>query len=134
MNKKWLIVLFAALVVGIFIASHTSLKGTPVGGFSFPAATNASSTVGVYAWSSVYAGNSSQGFVALCNSSMVTNNYLSLNFGSASTTANVPGKPFGYQLAPGGCYTMSQEQGNLFGGSVYAIASSATTTLLEIYK
>ena len=53
-----------------------------------------------------------------------------LSFGTASTTANSPAKPYGYRLPSGSCYEMNSDK--LYYGDIYAIASTATATILTL--
>lgn len=138
--KNLIIVSAIVLFVAILLGLHQAPKSKPVGGvdFSFTAATSTgtsigtTTSVGIYNWTTLkYAGSGSQGFVNFCDNAdtgVSANNPVYLGFGSTTT------KPFGFRLGSGNCYTMTLATNNMFYGTVYALASTATTTLLEIYK
>lgn len=140
MTKKLLILIAVVLVIGVVVWRSDHQQQQPVGGvdYSFTAATSTvtstgtSTTAGIYSWTALkYPGNGSQGFVSICDNAdpgISANNPVYLGFGATST------KPFGYRLASGDCYRMSLSSNNMFYGTVYVQASTATTTILEIYK
>lgn len=122
--------MLAALVfVGYkyFTKSQSELLGGS--DYAFDSATQATSSIGVYSWSTVLSADSSRGYTALCNnanSGFDNNNPVYLGFGATST------KPYGFRLASGACFEITSEK--RFYGTIYAIASTATTTLLQVYK
>lgn len=112
-------------------------NGAMVGGpeFQYYEATHGTDTVGIYGWVEILGNDSSRGNTKICdnaNGGINTANPVYLYFGTASTTAVSPTKPNGYRLGSGECYEMMLD--NNFNGPVYAIASTATTTLLHVYN
>lgn len=139
MNKITMGIIVAVLLAyGLlyFIQPRSDLPN--VGAYySFNSATSSISSVGtstlvnITTWTQLkYSGNKGVGFAAFChnNDTPNANNPVYLGFSATST------KPYGYRLNPGECYKMTQQEENMFYGTIYAIASSASTTLLEIYK
>lgn len=100
--------------------------------FSFYSLTgHATTSIGNYSWVAVATSTSNLGFISLCDTAdtgVNNNNPIFIGFGATST------RPWGYRLPSGGCYTMSLAQNNIFYGTIYAIASTATSTLLQLYK
>lgn len=134
-NKPVLVGLLVLGLIATILTFSKPLQGPQdkVGGvdFAFTSVTNTSTTAGIYNWTAVkYSGTGSQGFVSFChnNDTPAANNPIYLGFGATST------KPYGYRLDSGQCYNMSLAANNMFYGTVYALASTATTTLLEVYK
>lgn len=138
MKKIIYVVLAIALAGGLYTLWQSEAEVPQAGAYySFNSATSTISNLGtstlvnITTWTQLkYSGNKGVGFVALChnNDTPNANNPVYLGFNSTST------KPFGYRLNPGECYRMTQQDENMFYGTMYAIASSASTTLLEIYK
>lgn len=129
------------LLVGIVILSllwlgytaFTSIgKDGLVGGsdYQYVAPTMATSSVGIYAWTSVLSADSSRGYVSFCNDSRITNSAIYLGFGATSTVSGLG--MYGISVPSNTCYEMTLDK--MFYGNVYAIASSATSTLLKLYK
>lgn len=87
--------------------------------------TMATSSVGIYSSSLVLGADSGRQFVSFCNYG-ASGDSLYLGFGATST------KPYGRVISSQACYQMTLE--NMFTGPIYSIASTATSTLLIIYK
>lgn len=139
MKKIILGVLLGLVFVGTGVMLWQSEENLPQAGayYSFNSATSSisnlgtSTSAGIYKWTALkYSGNKGVGFVSICHNddSVNASNPVYLGFGATST------KPYGFRLKPGDCYRMTQADENMFYGTIYAIASTATTTLLEIYK
>lgn len=96
--------------------------------FSYNSATQATSSVGIYAWSTVLPADSGRGYVSLCNDSRTANSDIYLGFGATSTVSG--SGMFGRAIPSNSCYEMTLD--NMFYGNIYAIASSATSTLLTV--
>lgn len=134
--KKGLIVIIGAFLLATFVGYVTSTHRLltterPLGSalpFSFNSATQATSSVGVYSWSTILSADSSRGYVRLCNDSRVTNADVYLGFGATSTVSS--SGMYGTLIAPNSCYEMTLD--NMFYGTMYAIASSSTSTLLTV--
>jgi hypothetical protein len=99
-----------------------------VGGnnFSYTSPTMATSSVTTSAWSSVLSSDTSRNYASLCNSSNVIGSAIFLGFDATSTP------PYGIIVPPQQCYNIGSE--NMFFGTIYAIASTSTSTLLKLYK
>ena len=121
-------ILGLALAAVIVLGLNTVKKdGSFVGGsgpYSFNASIQATSSVGNYNWSTVLSADSSRNYAAICNNSIVSNDAIYLGLGATST------KPYGFRLASGECYEMTNEK--LFYGTIYGIASTATATVLTV--
>ncbi len=140
--KKVLLVIVFLVLLGFGAKwlwnSDKPREGLVGGDFSFTAATSTVTSVGtttlanITNWTALkYSGNGSQGFVSICDNAdggVSVNNPVYLGFGATST------KPFGFRLASGDCYRMTLAANNMFYGTIYALASTASTTILEIYK
>lgn len=137
--KKLLVVLGVVAVASIWLWQSESSKDFKAGGldYSFNSATSSISNlatttqVNPNSWTQLkYSGNRGVGFAQICTDSNTANNPIYLSYGSTST------KPFGSAVINSNepCYRMTQTDNNMFYGTVYAIASSATTTLLESFK
>lgn len=127
--KQIVIVLLvaAAFLTGVFAFRSMSQKKEPNFGFFYTAPTQATSSVGLYAWATILSADSSRSYVALCNNGdagVNANNPIYLGLGATST------KPYGFRLASGECYEM--DESNMFYGAIYGIASTSTTTLTSV--
>jgi hypothetical protein len=139
---KKAIIIFSLIVLAVVAFTFGYRQGPqqkPLGAnYTFTTATSTgtsigtSTTAGIYSWAALkYSGNGSQGFVSFCDnadSGVSANNPVYLGLGATST------KPYGIRIASGGCYTMTLAADNMFYGTVYVQASTATSTILEIYK
>lgn len=140
LKKSLIALVFVALAILFVLHFEPANRQDNIGGveYSFTAATSTVTSVGtstlvnISTWTALpIATNGSQGYIAICDnadSGISTSNPVYLGFGSTST------KPFGYRLASGGCHTMTLSSNNMFYGTIYAIASTASTTILEIAK
>jgi hypothetical protein len=124
--KKYIIICLVVILAFFVISRNQKKYGVDV---VYSAPTMATSSVGIYSSSLILAGDSGRQYASFCNATNslpTTNDALFLGFGATST------KPYGILIAPQKCYEMNLS--NMFTGPVYAIASTATSTLLIIYK
>ncbi len=117
---------FIAIALAMMVFGGSKTLAPKVGGYFFNTPTSATSSVGIYTQTSVLAADTGRSFASFCNNSITSNDAVFLQLGSTSTI------PSGIRLASGQCYTMVSENGNLFPGTIYAQASTATTTLLVV--
>lgn len=139
--NKILIILGTIVAFGVFwMYQSNQPKDFKAGGldYSFNSATSSISNLATttlinpYTWTQLkYSGNKGVGMAQFCTDTNVTaSNPIYLAFGATST------KPFGSAIINGTppCYRMTQTDNNMFYGTVYGIASSATSTLMESFK
>jgi hypothetical protein len=131
--KQLLITLGLIAVVFLGIKAYSPKPETAIGGsgiqFTYESPAIATSSVGIYSWATVLAANNSHAYRTFCNNAdggVNANNPVYLGFGATSTD------PYGFRLASGECYEMTLDK--MFWGTVYAIASTSTTTVLTITK
>jgi hypothetical protein len=120
------IVIALALFVGLLYwlwRSDGTFGSQP---YSFSVPTMTSSSVGIYSSSLVLSADSGRTFASFCNNNHASGDAVYLGLGATST------KPYGRLIKSQECYQLHPEQ--MFTGPVYAIASTATTTLLIISK
>jgi hypothetical protein len=120
----------AVLAAGYFFGQKPDSQMAGGERFNYKESTQATASAGLYGWTSVLSADSGRQYATICNNSIVANDSVYLYFGTASTTAVSPTRPNGYRLASGACYEMTNDK--LYFGPVYAIASTATTTLLTV--
>lgn len=135
MNKKNIllaVVGLAAVVAGsvLFHGKQNSPQILGAGGppVTYNSANMATSSVGTYVWTSVLSPDSSRRYVSLCNDNLAANSAIYLAMGATSTVSSAG--MLGIRVAGGNCYEMTETK--MFYGTVYAIASSATSTLLKL--
>lgn len=134
MNKRLLLAILGILVVGSLFLMRGRVP-EPLGGreFSFYSVTSATSTVNPYTWTRIATTTPDMGFYNVCDDGGPIDPTYNVYLAFMATTT-IPNKPYGLRLAPGECYRMTQQENNMFYGWIYALASSSTTTLLQIYK
>lgn len=96
--------------------------------FSYNSATQATSSIGIYSWSTVLSADSNRGYLSFCNDSRTANSAIYLGMG-ATTSVSSSGM-YGRAIPSNTCYEMTLD--NMFYGSIYGIASSSTSTLLTV--
>lgn len=122
---KYLIGIVAVIVLlGLLGRGKNFGEGAP--GFFYTSPTSVSSTVGIYNETNILTPSSGRGYVSFCNNSITANDAVYLGFNASSTRTS------GIRIPTGSCYEMTTLK--MFTGYVYAIASTATTSLLTIYK
>jgi hypothetical protein len=139
--KKILAGIVILLLLGGAVWSYSSLKSEnkPVGGggfYTFYDTSNATSSVGIYAWTLLATSTPDQGFHRICDSAQPAVNvnnpvYLVL---TSSSTAPLPTPPYGTKLLSGDCYTLTGSTDSMFRGFIFARASTSTTTLTQTFK
>jgi hypothetical protein len=104
----------------------------PVGSmpFSFNSATQATTTVGLYAWSTIASADSNRGYMSFCNDSRTANSAIYLSFGATTTLPASGNGLFGRAIPLSSCYEMTLDK--MFYGTIYAVATTATSTLMTV--
>src|SRR5688572_26499215 len=107
MSKKSLVILGVAVVVLIGLFFSRKPVAQPLGGsdFAFSSANHATSTVGIYAWTTVLSGDSSRGYISFCNDSLAANSAIYLGLGATSTVSVAAGMT-GIKIPSNTCYQM----------------------------
>lgn len=128
-----ILVLAVAFIIGLagyFAYKSHSFEPIAGGDFSYFSSTMATSSVGTYSWSTIVAADTSRGYASFCNDSRAANSDIYLGLGGTSSVSTLG--MAGIAIPSNTCYQMTQA--NMFTGIIYAIASSATSTLLQVYK
>jgi hypothetical protein len=134
MNNRLIVVSIFLFIIAACLGFywHSTQRSELLGSdFSFSAATSATSTVGIYSWTQVLAGDSSRGFAYFCNDNRTSTNNIYLGLGATSSVSAVAGNT-GIMIPGNSCYRMTQSE--MFYGIIYAIASSATSSLITVSK
>lgn len=101
----------------------SSVKAPNVGGYFINTPTASTTVVTASSYGLILAGNAGRNYAMFCNTSTAAGDAIFLQLGATTT------KPSGIRIPSNNCYEMTPENGNLYIGNIYSIASSTSATV-----